>query len=68
MTFNPRALWASAAFVAVLLLAVNARAGRVDMRFVLAGIAAIVVIEALVIFGPAIGWSWRKRPNAENRL
>ena len=57
MTFNARAALVFAAFAAVLLLAVAARQGDIDVRLACAGIGAIVAIEALTIFGPPF---WRR--------
>jgi hypothetical protein len=66
MTFNPRALWVFVAFVVVLLFAVSARAGRIDLRFALAGVATILIIEVLVIVGPALSGRWRERYGASH--
>ena len=54
MRFNPRALLVLAAFVAVLLLALNVRFGAV-------AIIAAAVINMLVF--PLLGWNRNDRPN-----
>jgi hypothetical protein len=52
-----------AAFVAVLLLAVDARAGRLDSAFAFGGIAAILLIDGLEIVVP---WLRPGRDAAQN--
>jgi hypothetical protein len=55
MTFYPRGILAFVAFVAVLILAVNARAGRIDTTFAIVGAIAILAIEAALFWGIVSG-------------
>ena len=52
MTFHPKGLFALAGFVAVVLIGVNAREGRIDPLWAIAGVAAYLIIEVLTFFGP----------------
>jgi len=52
LTFHPKGLFALFGFIAVLLIGVNARAGRLDPIWAIAGAAAYVIVEGLVFFGP----------------
>jgi hypothetical protein len=51
MTFYPQGLLVFAAFVAVLLLAANARAGHIHTSLAIVGVAAIVAVEACLFLG-----------------
>jgi len=51
MTFYAKGLLVFVAFVAVVVLAANARAGHIDMSFAMIGIVAILVVEASLFFG-----------------
>jgi len=51
MTFHPKGLVALVAFGAAVVLAVNARAGRVDPSLVAIGLVAILAVEAALFFG-----------------
>ena len=59
MSFYPKNLLILAAFIAAVLLAVNARAGRIDPSFAVVGIVAILAVEAMLFFGL---WTGRKHP------
>jgi hypothetical protein len=52
MTFHPKGLFTLVGFVAVLLIGVSAREGRIDPMWAIAGAAAYVIVEGLVFFGP----------------
>ena len=56
MTFHPKGLLALAAFGAVVLLAVNARAGHIAPWLAVVGIAAILAVETSLFFGLFTGW------------
>ena len=58
MTLYPKGLLAFAGFAGVLLLAVKAGAGSIDGGLAVAGLIAIVAVEALVFFGAV----WRTKP------
>jgi hypothetical protein len=51
MTFHLKNLFVCGAFLLVLLLAVEARAGNVSPAFVWAGMAGVVAVEAALFFG-----------------
>ena len=52
MTFHPKGLFTLVGFVVVVLMGVNARAGRVDPMWAIAGAVAYVIVEAVMFFGP----------------
>ena len=51
MTFYPKGLLVFVAFAAVIVLAANARAGRIDTSFAVIGIVAILAVEAALFLG-----------------
>ena len=53
-TFHPKSLLVSAAFAAMLMLAVTARTEHVNTRLAIAAAVALVAIEVLVWMGPAL--------------
>ena len=54
MNFSLKGMLVLAAFVAALMLAVSARAGKIDPALAVVGIAAIVVIDGVVTFVPLL--------------
>ena len=52
MTFHPKGLFTLVGFVAVLLIGVNARAGRLDPMWAISGAAAYLLVEAAIFVGP----------------
>jgi hypothetical protein len=50
MTFYPKGLLMLVAFAAIVILAVNARAGNITAAFAVVGIAAILAIEVAGLF------------------
>ncbi len=57
MTFYPRNLLLFVAFIAAILLAVNARMGHIDPLFAILGIVAILTVEGMLFVGL---WTGRK--------
>jgi hypothetical protein len=51
MTFYPKGLLLFVAFAAVVIIAANARAGHIAPAFAVAGIVAILAVEATLFFG-----------------
>ena len=66
MQFYPRRLLGVAAFAGILILAVNTRAGNLDPTFLVVGVLAYLVIESLVITGPAFH-DWQSRRAKQRR-
>ena len=61
MTFHPKGLLFFLAFLAVLALAWNARQGHIAPAFAVAGVVAIVVVDGVLTFWPAIMGHDRRR-------
>lgn len=61
MRFNAKAALAFAAFLAGLLLAIEASRGTIDARLAIVGVVACVIIEAMVFTGPML-WGGRASP------
>jgi len=59
MTFYPKGVLLFVAFAAVIIIAANARAGHIAPAFAVAGIVAILAVEAVLFFGLVSG---RKNP------
>ena len=51
MTFHPKGLFATAGFLAIVWLGVQARSGQLHPGWAIAGAAAYVIVEAAVFFG-----------------
>jgi hypothetical protein len=52
MTFHPKGLFTLVGFVAIVLIGVSARDGRLDPMWAIAGAAAYVIVEAVMFVGP----------------
>ncbi len=51
MTFHPKALFATAVFLAVVWLGVCARSGHIHPGWAIVGAVAYVIVEAVMFFG-----------------